>query len=246
MYNDRFLMHYVISGKGKFMCENKIYNLSAGNAFLIGNKKGYYEADENEPWHYAWINFGGDIAMDFLKKTGLSVENPIYTSRKPDITGESFLQMADNVYEQNKFLMYANIFSTLGKMIEYNANPVKYETREMAEYINICKQYIKANYFKPISIKQLCEITGVERSYLFRLFKKYTNSSPTEYIIRYKMKKASDILENNDISVAEAALLVGYSDQFAFSKIFKKHYKMSPNMYKKICESSGKRPIIID
>lgn len=36
---DRYLIHYIVSGKGKFKCDGITYNLKAGNAFLIAGEK---------------------------------------------------------------------------------------------------------------------------------------------------------------------------------------------------------------
>ena len=141
--------------------------------------------------------------------------------------------MTESIYEKNKFTLYAQLFNTFGEMINYSANPIVEEKTKSSQYVELAKQYIKANYFKQITVDELCKLAGVERSYLFRLFKAQTGLSPMEYIIQYKMKKAAVILCENNISISETALAVGYDDKFAFSKMFKKNYGMPPSDYRK-------------
>lgn len=60
---DHFLIHFVLSGKGKYVCEGKEYDLKAGDMFLIKPSQVVsYIADENDPWEYYWVGFNGTYA----------------------------------------------------------------------------------------------------------------------------------------------------------------------------------------
>ena len=73
-----YIIHYIISGKGKFYCNNDEYELHENNAFLIEpNVMTFYQADFKEPWEYIWIGFNGNKVDEILKRMGLSYQNPI-------------------------------------------------------------------------------------------------------------------------------------------------------------------------
>ena len=109
-YIDRYLIHYVISGKGKFICDNKEYELERGNAFLItGEKGGYYQADFKDPWHYMWINISGGMAEKFLYSIALSRKTPIYKTTNPDIIEKCFFELLDSKNE-NSFIISSFFF----------------------------------------------------------------------------------------------------------------------------------------
>ena len=60
-----FLIHYVLSGKGKFILRGQEYFLEAGSGFLIEpGELAFYQSDEKEPWTYVWVGFGGNRAAD--------------------------------------------------------------------------------------------------------------------------------------------------------------------------------------
>jgi AraC-like DNA-binding protein len=80
----------------------------------------------------------------------------------------------------------------------------------------------------PLSVEGLAKSYGFERSYLFRMFKARYGVGIKEYIIRVRMRCALQFLEEG-AGVSECAHLVGYEDEFNFSKAFKKHYGYSPS-----------------
>lgn len=61
------LIHFVLYGKGELHINEHIFQLSAGDAFLIpAGKVSYYEASKADPWCYAWISFLGINSQMYL------------------------------------------------------------------------------------------------------------------------------------------------------------------------------------
>jgi hypothetical protein len=57
-----WLLHYVVSGKGLFVADEKTYKVSASQCFIVKpEEKIFYQADEHDPWHYIWIAFSSDM-----------------------------------------------------------------------------------------------------------------------------------------------------------------------------------------
>ena len=83
-----------------------------------------------------------------------------------------------------------------------------------------------------VDIARLAKEYGYERSYLYRLFKKNYGTGIKEYINKIKMEKAKSFLEKG-IFVNTVATMVGYGDEFNFSKAFKKYYGVSPSEIRK-------------
>ena len=121
----------------------------------------------------------------------------------------------------------------MGIMSETNNKSVLKKVTGVKEYTNLCINYIKSNYKNKITVDALCEVANIERSYLFRIFRKHVGMSPQQYVIEYKLAMAAKLLEIGELNISEIAKNVGYDDQFAFSKLFKKQYGISPLEYKK-------------
>lgn len=104
-------------------------------------------------------------------------------------------------------------------------------------YIKAVTDYITKKYSEPIRIKEIADYLGLDRSYLCKLFKKATNYTPMEYLITFRIRKAKQLLKQTDLPIQHIAYSVGYSDPFAFSKIFKRETGMPPSLYR---ENSAK------
>ena len=74
-----YILHYIMEGKGKFLVNGEEYNLQKGQGFLIEPEvQTFYQADEEVPWTYLWIGFGGKKAEDYLRDLGLNKKQLIF------------------------------------------------------------------------------------------------------------------------------------------------------------------------
>lgn len=67
---------------------------------------------------------------------------------------------------------------------------------------------------------------------------KTVSNSLQEYLIVYRMKIASKLLLDTDLTVQTIAGQVGYSDAFTFTKAFKRHTGKSPSDYRRLEKKS--------
>jgi AraC-like DNA-binding protein len=102
------------------------------------------------------------------------------------------------------------------------------------------RRYIKYNYMLPISVSSLAHDFGFERSYLYRMFKTKYGVGVKEYISSVRLERAQEFLREG-YSVKESAAMVGYSDEFNFSKAFKARYGVSPSSLNSKKATKGER-----
>ena len=83
---NHYLIHFILKGKGCYIVENKKYNLTQNQGFLIcPDTLTYYEADKTNPWTYIWIGFNGLKAKSYLENADLNRENLIFNyAKKPN------------------------------------------------------------------------------------------------------------------------------------------------------------------
>lgn len=65
------------------------------------------------------------------------------------------------------------------------------------------------------------------------LFKKFIGQTPIDYILKIRMERACSLLTNDNLSISEVSNSIGYSDQFVFSKQFKKSMGETPSAFRK-------------
>ena len=100
-------------------------------------------------------------------------------------------------------------------------------------YIKEAIAYIDANYQYDISIQDISDACGLNRSYFGRLFKETMSLSPQQFLIQYRMAKAAQLLKGSRIPVAEVSIAVGYENQLHFSRAFKSVFDISPSEYRR-------------
>lgn len=105
------------------------------------------------------------------------------------------------------------------------------------DYVGYVKDRIKEDFAGHLSFTELAAECHLSRSYLSSLFHKEVGCSFMEYLVAYRMKKAEDLLEFENISIGEVATLVGYKDAAQFSKMFKKHTGLSPKVFRQLTRS---------
>lgn len=109
---------------------------------------------------------------------------------------------------------------------------------ELSECENqkICKAkaIVEANFTAPPGLSELARQVGSNEFYLKKGFKTITGNTVYGYIQDLKMKKAVELLKENDTTIQQVAEAVGYKYAQHFSTAFKKNYGMSPGKYKKL------------
>ncbi len=97
--------------------------------------------------------------------------------------------------------------------------------------------YIQQNYARSFSLEELSETIGVSKSYLSRIFKMDTGISLWDYLNRYRIQKAKELLLITNESITAIAADVGYEDTSYFSRVFHEIAGCSPRAYRQQLQS---------
>ncbi|ANZ99061.1 AraC family transcriptional regulator [Carnobacterium divergens] len=116
--------------------------------------------------------------------------------------------------------------------LEINALKLSYEEQEKQTIVSNIIHYLEKHHTEDVSLSSLSQTLYISPTYISRVFKEETGESPINYLIKLRLTRAKELLENQeDITVKEAANLVGYNDAYYFSKLFKKYYGKPPSVF---------------
>lgn len=91
------------------------------------------------------------------------------------------------------------------------------------------KQLMDQGYASPLNMASVAAEATLSEYHFFRLFKMVYGTSPNQYLLKKRLEKAYQWLQNGYGPVSSVALQAGFTDVFGFSKAFKKQYGFSPS-----------------
>ena len=100
------------------------------------------------------------------------------------------------------------------------------------QYVRKAVRYMEDHFSDSISVNDIAFHMGLDRSYLYRIFKRHMGYPPSRYLLNYRLKRAAEMLENPTLAIAEIATGVGFHDSAHFYKAFTAKYGMTPGNYR--------------
>ena len=228
---DHFLIHFVTGGKGTYTVGDKERPISAGDVFIVfPGMEISYQADLDDPWSYEWVGFNGSDARALLNASDfapdrLVMEKIAYGDRLHSCLCAVYDSYGSEFY--NTVAMTGHLYGLLALLAE-KAEYIDPVRDRDADIVRRAIAFIDSRYSYTISIEDVAHFVGVSRSTLFRMFIRYLEISPKEYLERYRIRKASALLRTTDLTVGSIATSVGYDNGLYFSKAFRRMTGQSP------------------
>lgn len=238
---NHYLFHYVISGTGTLLVDkspgNTVeYQIKSGQGFMLfPHQINTYIADHNLPWEYVWIEFDGLRAKEAIEVAGLSPDHPIYHATSKELQNDMMNEMMYIVQHSAEtplhlighLYLFLDYFMRSARSVRVNQNG-----RLQDFYIKEALTFIEQNFQNNISVEDIADSCGLNRSYFGKIFHNTIGKSPQEFLIHYRMTKAAELLKLTDLSIADIGSAVGYPNQLHFSRAFKKVYGTSPRNWR--------------
>lgn len=231
-----YVFHYITSGKGIYKVGEKTFHLEKGQGFMIEPEMmTFYQADQKEPWTYFWVGFTGKRASEYVGDLGINSEQLIFRSEKGEELKKIVLEMLkhNKMTIRNQYFLQSLLYAYFATLME----DVKVEGShgENAEsiYIKRAIAFIQNNYHRGIKVTDVVNDVCISRSYLHMLFQKSLDMSPQEFLTKFRVSRARELLIITELSVEEVAKSCGYQDVLVFSKMFKKVMGMPPSVFRK-------------
>lgn len=181
--------------------------------------------------------FDRDLIADFTASNDIKPKKEMCVPYKimeytPDlqIFTESLLQLyknkpvTDRQLTRIKLYELLHLLSSTGCLAEGLARLNNIERRSL-------KEFMHANFSKPLSIEDYAYLTGRSLSSFRRDFIEQFGVAPKQWLIDKRLEKARILLEKNHATVSQIALDVGYENTSHFVKAFHKKFGTSPKQF---------------
>ena len=201
----------------------------------IRNDMEYKNGENAIPYIRLWFEAYRklDYSMENIQMDLLNLYSSIkyvifdmYTLREPRI------KKGWEAYELFKIETVEELEEWFCTWVCYTLNNVHSKQDSQQLRIHDALGFIENHLMENISLESVANYFFLNPSYFSTLFKKEMNETFISYVTRMKMQKAAELLRS-ERSVSEVAALLGYDDLRHFRTVFKKHYHVLPNEYKK-------------
>lgn len=217
------IVNYVKMITEKYKCiEHMVFNLKNSVYILFYfNKKLVDSIDEITDF----ISDNTDMFLsEGISPCILETTEEVWELRKQ---AEIIKNINDNIYSNNKIQKYYLGNSEKLTEILREANNTSNNTA-----IRLAKEYIVNNFNKNITLKDVADEVFLSQNYLSELFKKETGEGFYDFISKYRIRKAKEILITTNLKIYEVAQKVGYNDSITFGRAFKKITGVTPNSFR--------------
>ena len=229
---DQYILIYCTEGKGIIEVEDQIYRLEKSDAFCIPrNVRHKYYADEKDPWSILWVHFKGENTNYFpLEERKIVHINSRHSDNRMMVLFNLLFRVLERNYTIGNFIYISQVLSLILSEIYFRekVDESSVQDRHVTMVIRYMYQHLREN----LTLEEISEEVQLSKSYLNAVFKAQTGKSPVEFFIHLKMQEACKLLKSTDYYIYEVSSELGYTDQYYFSRIFKKVVGVSPKDYK--------------
>ena len=226
---------YVSQGEGVLQNDGKSYPMKQGDIFIINPETVHHIFSEKGIDYYFVI-----IDEEFCMQNGIAVGNYSFSIKVNDsVTKENFLKIikeTESYTEEYTDIAPAKLRSAVLELlidICEKHSEKKTESREKVavDYVKKALEYINDNFKNDITLEEIADYIGINKFYLTREFKRFTNQTVFFCINTLRCKNAESLLQSG-ATITEAALESGFESVSYFSRTYKKIRGFSPSAYK--------------
>ncbi len=162
-----------------------------------------------------------------VRQFGAQVQH--YFNSSQDVFEEEVM-LEDAFYEAGTSQeLYESLKTMLTRYWRRDKETVKLDS---PEFIQEIRDFVQDNLSQDLTVATLCREFNLSQSYLNQIFRKHGMESFSIYLRSARINRAKEIMDRNpQMFIKDVAMMVGYKDQFYFSRIFRAVTGMSPSEY---------------
>jgi len=249
-YHNDYDIWYILSGEVYIKIGSSIYTARQGDVFFFYPKIPYTAYNDKVDCKFVYIHFdfcignnsrilndfnlSGVIPAEAVKKEALLFKEACMEFEQNFPMSSLSLKGSFTVLLSAIFRYYSNLFNNHKNIIkkENDCNN-SHECKNVAKLavLQPVFQYVENNLEKSLKNDELAAVVNMSEKYFISYFKSALGITPGSYITQLKMNKAREYLYQEKYSIKEIANLLGYSDQYTFSKAFKKYFNVPPSKF---------------
>lgn len=234
----RYMVIITVRGNGRLLSSNgEEYLLDGGSIIVHPPSLACTFYVEEDCWDIIWFYLKYNTAHMSGFAGRISYWHDLYQFPEMGAAMEGYIHEHERMYSGNALYMkeaaqnYAElIVITLKRILGRESGSRMDNKRETVDNIWAeVRRDISMNHQVP----ELARQAGMSQSTFQRYIRKVFNCSPKQMLLNIRMEEAKHLLASTNYPLRTIAGRLGYSDEFAFSYAFKRHFKNSPRQFRR-------------
>lgn len=230
-----YCLEFVAAGRGTVRLGQEEEPLAPGSVFAYGPGIPHaIRTDRQRRLRKYYVDFVGRGGLERLRSARLPPGSHLAVSHPEEIRAVfDLLQQCGLAQSSHSQALCGQLLGVLLTKIAERAlphDPVDLKARETFERF---KQFLTAGRQRLVSIAMATGEFGISTAYACRLFRRFGDASPYQYLLKQRMSLAADLLTHERLQVKQAAERLGFPDQYQFSRAFKRVAGISPQAFQR-------------
>ena len=222
-----------LKGEGRLIVHGREYHIRPNTSFFLPKNLPHEYYTTGWLWENHWIVIQGIHSDSILEHLGL--EDAVVIShldiQKLDSMWNKMLHKIKKDKLWGGYYASATLYEYLLEYSkEHNQNEVTSRHEKGQTYSQII-EYIEQHYASDLTLKTLADLAHISEQHLCKVFKEQFQMRPFEYITKYRIQKAKQLLANHELTVQEISSIVGYHDSSYFCRLFKESEHITPKAF---------------
>lgn len=221
-------VEYVTKGAGYLHTNGEEFYIPSDSVYFLhkGSTHEYFP-DKNDPWHKICFVVDGPFMEYLFNLYCLDKVHFIPDAKELKSYFESFLALDRSM---PRFHEKASVI--FHSFLEACSAHMAGKEEKIPRSVQKLKKTIEESLDKPFKLSAYCQQENISQAYAVRLFHRFCNCSPVEYLLQKKLEMAQRLLHYSQLSVKEIAARLAFSDQYHFSTFYKKRTGESPTSFR--------------
>jgi len=231
-----YSIELVVRGRGGLVLAGKPYTLLPGALFAYGpGVPQHITTSATEPLVKYFVDFTGPRAGELLSQFGpplgtvVQVLAPAEIQAVMDDLIGNGQRAGPHAARLCALLLEYLIVKIADSRMPWEATP----TPAFATYQR-CRRHVETHFVRLRSVAQAARECHVDQAYFCRLFRRYAQQPPHQFLLRLKMNLAAQRLHDPAILIKQVAGELGFADPFHFSRAFKRALGISPDAFRRL------------
>lgn len=216
---------YTVDGAGKMETDGGEYTLCRDSVMLVlpHTPMRYYTDPQLGTWEFYWLDLVGERALSAAQK--LWQEGHCFL-RGVRSLGGAFAELlrAERSEPERSAL--------IGQILDGIVTEAVFETGQGGSAVDRILRYVAEHYKERIDLRRMSERFYLSQNQIIRIVRARTGYTPHEYLIRFRLAKACELLQGTELPVGEIGRAVGYGNGSHFCAAFRRLFGITPAEYR--------------